>query len=190
MSLALPNALPWAAGVVLLLGLACGAALTLMDRIDEHRVIQRHRTLWAYVAGVVTSALMALSIHLLPVLYVLLLGMCLEWVVKNKIDYPSHVFFLFLLALYFGHRLNLLVAWWPALLLFLAVRWASGSWLRQRFAHRWPLLGWYYASYWEKWVCGVLLAVVLSSGLLLFYTLGFTLASFYVKKCLPEPHGA
>lgn len=187
MPLALPDAVPWAAAVVLLLGLSSGATLTLMDRIDEHRVIERRRTFWAYVAGVATAGLMALSIHLVPVLYVLLLGMCLEWVVKNKIDYPSHVFFLFLLTLYFGHRLDLLVAWWPALVLFLAVRWASGSWLRQRYGHRWPLLRWYYASYCEKFVCHVVLAIALGSVWLPVYAIGFTVACLYVKKWLPEP---
>ena len=138
-------------------------------------------------AGVATAGLMALSIHLLPVLYVLLLGMCLEWVVKNKIDYPSHVFFLFLLTLYFGHRLDLLLAWWPALVLFVAVRWASGSWLRQRYGHRWPVLRWYYASYCEKFVCSGVLAVALGSAGLLLYALGVSATSFWVKKWLPEP---
>jgi len=172
--------------LILLLGLLSGITLTLMDRIDEHRIVEQHRTLLAYLAATATAASMAWSIELFPVLYPFLFGMCVEWIIKDKIDFPSHVFFLFLLTLYFGWRIDLLWLYAPYLALFLAVRYVSGSLLRRRLGGKPGFFRWYYASYWEKFVCDIVLAIALSSFSIVVYVVGFTVACLYTKRLLPE----
>jgi len=170
------------AGVAL--GILSGVALTLMDRIDEHRVIEQHRTLLAYLAALATAASMAWSVELFPVLYPMLFGLCIGWIVKNKIDFPSHVFSLFLLALYFGARLDLLRQFFPYIALFVAIRYLSGTVLRKKFGGR-PDFSWFYASYCEKVVCDLVLALALSSALPVIYGVGFSAACLWTKRLLP-----
>lgn len=169
-----------------LLGLLSGTFITLMDRIDEHRIVERHRTLLAYLAAIATAASMVWSIEQFPVLYPFLFGLCVEWIVKDKIDFPSHVFFLFLLTLYFGWRIDLLWLYAPYIALFLAVRYVSGSFLRRRLGGKPGFFRWYYASYWEKFVCDIVLAIALSSLVVVIYAVGFTVACLYTKRLLPE----
>lgn len=171
------------------LGLLAGFFLTLMDRIDEHRVVERHRTLFAYLAATATSACMAWSIEQFPVLYPLLLVLCVEWIIKDKIDFPSHVFFLFLLTLYFGWRIDWLWLYAPYAVLFAVVRYFSGTLLRRRLGRKPGFFCWYYASYWEKFVCDIALAVALSSVAIVIFALGFTFACLYMKRLLPEKSG-
>lgn len=170
---------------VVALGLFSGILLTLMDRIDEHRIVERHRTIFAYLAAIATAASMAWSIGQYPVLYPFLFGLCVEWIVKDKIDFPSHVFFLFLLTLYFGWRIDLFWLYAPYIALFLAVRYVSGILLRRRLGGKPGFFRWYYASYWEKFVCSIVLALALSSISIAVYAVGFTVASLYTKKLLP-----
>lgn len=169
-------------GVVM--GIASGVALTLMDRIDEHRIIERHRTPLAYLSALATAASMAWSIELFPVLYPMLFGLCVEWIVKDKIDFPSHVFFLFLLALYFGTRLDLLLQFFPYIALFVAIRYLSGTVLRKKLGRR-PFFSWFYASYWEKLTCNLALAIAMFSALPVIYGVGFAAACLWVKRLLP-----
>ena len=173
----------WLATAVL--GFFSGIFLTLMDRIDEHRVVVRCRTLLAYLAATATAASMAWSIEQFPVLYSFLFGLCVEWIIKNKIDFPSHVFFLFLLTLYFGWRIDLLWLYAPYVALFMAVRYVSGTLLRRKLGDKLGFFRWYYASYWEKFVCGIVLAIALSSFLIVIYAAGFAVAGLYTKRLLP-----
>ncbi|MDO8812827.1 MAG: hypothetical protein Q7J38_12475 [Gallionella sp.] len=168
----------------LALGILSGVALTLMDRIDEHRIIERHRAPLAYLAALATAASMAWSVELFPVLYPMLFGLCVGWIVKNKIDFPSHVFSLFLLALYFGARLDLLLQFFPYIALFVAIRHLSGTVLRKKFGGRLGFF-WFYASYWEKVACDLVLAIALSSALPVVYGVGFSAACLWVKRLLP-----
>ena len=89
------------------MGMLAGAALTLMDRIDEHHIIQRHRTFLAYLAAFFSAVSTILAIEWFPVIYPFAFGLSLLWIFKNKIDFPSHVFSLFLMAIYFGLRIDL-----------------------------------------------------------------------------------
>ena len=171
------------------LGSLAGLLLTLMDRIDEHRIIERHRTMWAYLAGIGTAATMAGAIKLYPTLYPLLIGLCVEWILKNKIDFPSHVFFLFLLTLYLGWRIELLAVYAPSIALYLAVRWFSGSWFKSRMADHSTFWRWYYTSYFEKFVCSLVLAMSLTNYILVAFSAGFAVASRYVKRGLSERTG-
>ena len=170
--------------VGLVMGILSGVALTLMDRIDEHRIIERHRTLLAYLAALATAASMAWSVELFPVLYPMLFGLCVEWIVKNKIDFSSHVFSLFLLALYFGARLDLLLQFFPYIALFVAIRYLSGTVLRKKFGGH-PSFSRFYASYWEKLTCDLVLAIALSNALPVIYGVGFASACLWVKRLLP-----
>lgn len=171
--------------VALLLGLLSGIFLTLMDRIDEHRVIERHRTILAYLAATATAASMALSIELFPVLYPFLFCLCVEWIIKDKIDFPSHVFFLFLLTLYFGWRIDSLWLYAPYIALFMVVRYVSGTLLRRKLGGKPGFFNWYYTSYWEKFVCCSVLAIALLSLPVLVYAAGFAVANLYTKRLLP-----
>jgi hypothetical protein len=107
-----------------------------------------------------------------------------EWIIKDKIDFPSHVFFLFMLTLYYGCRIEWLWLYAPYAALFLAIRYVSGTLLRQRLSDR-PGFRWYYASYWEKFICDIALAVALSSVVIVIYVAGFTVACLYTKRLLP-----
>lgn len=168
------------------LGLFSGTFLTLMDRIDEHRIVDRHRTIFAYLAAIAAAGSMAWSTEQFPVLYPFLFGLCVEWIIKDKIDFPSHVFFLFLLTLYFGWRIDLLWQYAPYVALFLAVRYVSGSFLRRKLGEKPGFFRWYYASYWEKFVCNIVLAIALSSFSIVVYAVGFTVACLYTKRLLTE----
>jgi hypothetical protein len=172
---------------LLLLGTLSGIFLTLMDRIDEHGVVRgKLKTPLAYVCAGLTAASMAWAIELHHALYPLFMGMSLEWIVKNKINYPSHVFSMFMMTLYFGWRIDLLWLYAPYLALFLVLRYVSGSVLRRRLGNRPGFFRWYYASYSEKLVCDVVLALAMSSYFLIAYVLGFAAACLYTKKLLPE----
>lgn len=166
------------------LGVLSGLFLTLMDRFDEHRIVERHRTILAYLAAIATAASMSWSIEQFPVLYPFLFVLCVEWIIKDKIDFPSHVFFLFLLTLYYGWRIELLWLYGPYAALFLLLRYVSGTLLRSRLGDQ-PGFRWFYASYWEKFVCNVVLAIALSSVVIVVYAVGFTVASLYTKRWLP-----
>ncbi len=170
----------------LALGAFSGLALTLMDRIDEHGIIERHKTPYAYLAALIAAASVAWTLQLFPVLYSLPFCVCLEWILKNKIDFPSHVFSLFLMAMYFGWRIDLFWQFAPYIALFLALRLVSGTLLRRRVAGR-PssFFDWYYSSYWEKLVCNVAFAIALRSVLVMVYCAGVAFACLYTKRLLP-----
>lgn len=169
----------------LILGVLCGLFLTLMDRIDEHRLIEQHRTLLAYLAGIATAASMAWSVTRFPVLYPLLFGLLLVWIIKDKIDFPSHVFSLFLLALFLGDRLDLFQQYWPSILFWVVLQYLSGTVLRRRLGGRPGFWRWWYTSYWEKLACHAALALALASPVLMAYGVGFTSACLYTKRLLP-----
>ena len=166
-------------------GLVSGLFLTLMDRIDEHHIVERHRALLAYLAGGVAAGLMAWSIEQFPVVYPLFFGLLLEWIIKDKINFPSHVFWLFLLALFLGHRIDLFQCYWPYTLFFAALRFLSGTVLRRRLGNRPGFWRWWYSSYWEKLACEATLALILASPALWFYGIGFSVACLYTKRLLP-----
>ena len=131
----------------LFLAIFAGATLTLMDRIDEHHIIERHRNPMAYLAASLAAMSTGWAINVFPVIYPFAFGLSLEWIVKKKIDYPSHVFSMFVIALYLGCRIDLFWNYAPYIALFLLLRFVSGTLLRRRltlqsgwFAH------WYYSS--------------------------------------------
>ncbi len=170
---------------VLSLGIFSGVTLTLMDRIDEHGIINRHRTPLAYLAGIAAVVSVIWTIELYPLLYSLPFFICILWIIKNKIDFPSHVFSLFLLTLYFGWRIDLLYLNAAYVVLFLLISFFSGTLLRQRLYAKSDFFQWYYDSYMEKYVGNIIFAVVLWSPLVLIYSLGVGMACFYTKKLLP-----
>ena len=169
----------------LLLGALSGLFLTLMDRIDEHGVVQRFKTPLAWLCGVLAACCMILSMQRFAFVYPFIFAQCLEWIVKGKIDFPSHVFCLFLLGLWFGSRIDLLRLYALAIALFLALRWFSGSWLKTRIAadsRAWRVV---YGSYLEKFLCGTVLALFVGEWLLLIYVASYTVLNFFVKRLLP-----
>ena len=171
--------------LALSLGLASGFFLTLMDRFDEHRIIERHRTATAYLAGIAAAGCMAWSIELFPIIYPLLFALLFIWIIKGKIDFPSHVFFLFLLTLFMGYHIELLQAYWHYILIITALNYLSGTVLRRRLGGGGRIMRWYYASYFEKLACYIILAMILDSLVFLLYGIGFTVSSLYTKLWLP-----
>lgn len=174
-----------AALYTLLLGALSGLFLTLMDRIDEHGVVQRFKTPLAWLCGALAAASMAASMHCYSFVYPFLFAQCLEWTVKGKIDFPSHVFFLFLLGLWFGHRIDLLQQYAPAIAFFCAVRWFSGSWLKKRITPEGRAARIWYASYLEKFLSDIVFALFLGQWLLVVYAIGYTWACRITKQMLP-----
>lgn len=174
----------------LLLGMLSGLFLTLMDRIDEHNAVRRFKTPLAWLCGVLAAAFMVLSMQRFTFIYPFLFDQCLEWIMKGKIDYPSHVFCLFLLALWFGQRLDLLDHFAPVIGLFIGVRWFSGSWLKGRIQPRGRVYRVLYASYLEKILSNILLAAFVSEWLLLVYSVGYTCSCRITKNVFPEQQPA
>ena len=172
--------------VGILLGLLAGVALTLMDRIDEHHIIERHRVPLAYLAALAAAASASWSIELFPVIYPFAFGLSIEWIVKNKIDFPSHVMSVFLMSLYLGMRLDLFLLYAPYIAMFLLLRFVSGTWLRKRLTSQsGSLLHWYYSSYLEKLVCNILMALALQSFFVVVYGMGFAFACYQIKRWFP-----
>ena len=170
----------------LLLGAVSGLFLTLMDRIDEHRVVNRFRAPLAWLCGILAAGCMAVSMQRFQFVYPFLFAQCIEWTVKGKIDFPSHVFFLFLLGLWFGHRIDLLWQYAPAITLFLAMRWFSGSWLKRRIAPDGRAGRLLYDRYLEKFLSNIVLAMAVGQWLLLVYSVGYTWSCRLTKQLLPE----
>lgn len=168
------------------MGMLAGAALTLMDRIDEHHIIQRHRTFLAYLAAFFSAVSTILAIEWFPVIYPFAFGLSLLWIFKNKIDFPSHVFSLFLMAIYFGLRIDLFWLYAPYIVLLIALQFISGTLLRAVLIARpgW-FWRWYYASYTEKFFIDLLVAVALKSFFPILYLAGFVVASYKIKHWLP-----
>lgn len=169
----------------ILLGALSGLFLTLMDRIDEHGVVRRFKTPLNWFCGVLAAACMTASMHYYTFVYPFLFAQCIEWIIKGKIDFPSHVFFLFLLGLWFGHRLELLQQYGGAIVIFLSVRWFSGSFLKKRIATEGRGARILYASYLEKFLSDIALAMLLGQWLLVVYAIGYTWACKITKQMLP-----
>jgi hypothetical protein len=170
----------------ILLGLISGGVLTLMDRIDEHHIIERNKTPFAYLTALLAAASAAWSIEIFPVIYPFAFGLSIEWIVKNKIDFPSHVLSLFLMAMYFGLRLDLFFFYAPYIAFFLLLRYVSGTYFRKRLtAQSSRLIHWYYDSYMEKFVGNILLALALQSLFVIFYGAAFAVACYQIKRLFP-----
>jgi len=173
----------------ILLGLFSGVTLTLMDRIEEHHIIERYKIQLAYLTALLAAVSAGLSINLFPVIYPFVFGLSLEWIVKNKVDFPSHVFSVFLIALYLGWRMDLFWLYAPQIFFFLLLRYVSGTLLRRRLsAQSSRLMHWYYTSYLEKFVCNILLACALQSFFVILFGAGFAVACYQVKRMLPGIH--
>lgn len=167
--------------VVLILGLLSGLFLTLMDRIDEHDLLNHNKSFWAYVMGILTATFMILAISEFNFLYPLLFGLCVEWIVKNKIDYPSHVFFLFLMTFYFGYESSLFIHYWIVIVVFLAFRFFTSVWLKNRIKKNSPLYRIFYLSYLEKLLGNAIVALMSGEFLVIVFSIGFAFASLQVK---------
>jgi hypothetical protein len=140
----------------------------------------------AYLAALVAAASASWAIELFPVIYPFAFGLSLIWIFKNKIDYPSHVFSLFLTTLYLGSRIDLFWLYIPYIALFLLLRFVSGTLLRKRLtAQSGWFLRWYYASYLEKFVTDILVALALQSFFVIFFLAGFAVACYQIKRLLP-----
>lgn len=169
----------------LVLGALSGLFLTLMDRIDEHGVVRRFKAPLAWLCGILAAGCMVLSMQRFTFVYPFLFAQCIEWIAKGKIDFPSHVFFLFLLGLWFGHRLELLQQYGGAIVIFLAVRWFSGSWLKKRIAPEGRAAQVLYVSYLEKILSDIALVMFLGQWLLVVYAIGYIWACKITKQMLP-----
>lgn len=166
---------------IFVLGLISGLFLTLMDRIDEHNLLTKNKTLWAYIFAILTAFVMILSTHYFHFLYPLLFGLCIEWILKNKIDYPSHVFYLFLMAFYFGHESHLFVQYWHIIALFLVLRFFTSVWLKNHIDKDSRFYRYFYFSYVEKLVGNVFIALAVHEYLILIYGIGFAIACLQTK---------
>lgn len=168
--------------MILLFGLLSGLFLTLMDRIDEHNLLSKNKSFWAYVMGIFTAAFMILSINEFNFLYPLLFGLCVEWIVKNKIDYPSHVFFLFLMTFYFGYESSLFIHYWLVIALFLAFRFFTSVWLKNCIDKSSLFYRYFYLSYTEKLLGNVIVALMTGEYIVIIFGIGFAISSLQIKR--------
>jgi hypothetical protein len=167
---------------VLTLGLFSGTFLTMMDRIDEHNLLTKNKSFWAYIMGIFTAAFMILSINEFNFLYPLLFGLCIEWILKNKIDYPSHVFFLFLMAFYFGYESSLFIHYWFIIALFLTFRFFTSVWLKNRIDKSSLFYRHFYLSYIEKLLGNVIVALMTGEYLVIIFGIGFAISCLQIKR--------
>lgn len=171
---------------VLLFWFASGVFLTLMDRVDEHNlIIGKLQTPFAYIFGILTAIIFGFSIDFFNFLYPLIVGMCIEWIIKNKLEYPSHVFFLFLSSLYFGYRYDLLLqyAWYIAL--YLGINFLISVYLKSKIDKNSRFYKYFYTAYLSKLFTNMSLGIALREPLLIVFSLTFTYSCLLTKKYLP-----
>lgn len=172
--------------LVFLSWLVSGIFLTLMDRVGEHNlIIWRFQTPIEYILGVLAAISFIWSINSFNFLYPLIVGMCIEWIVKNKLEYPSHVFFLFVLTLYFGHRYNLLTQYYIYIIIYLGISFIVSIWLKSKIDKNSRLYHYFYRSYISKVFINTTLALILKEPLMIIFSLTHTYSSFLTKKYLP-----
>lgn len=92
---------------MVLLGAAFSVTQKLMDLIDEHKwIVGSAGFMLKYFSVLLSSYVIFLSLetdaHLTPYF----LALFLFWILRGKIDYPSHVLFTFIPALFIGQRLT------------------------------------------------------------------------------------
>ncbi|EKD44268.1 MAG: hypothetical protein ACD_71C00190G0002 [uncultured bacterium (gcode 4)] len=160
--------------------------LTLMDRVDEHNlIIWKFQTPLAYTFGILTAVSFVFSIDYFNFLYPLIVGMCIEWIIKNKLEYPSHVFFLFVLALYFGYRHDLLpqYVWYTGL--YLGISFLISNYIKSRTDKNSKFYRYFYTSYLSKLSSDIFLWIILKEPLLIVFGLSFAYSCLLTKKYLP-----
>lgn len=171
---------------ILLLWFISGVFLTLMDRVDEHNlVIGRYQAPIAYIFGILTALSFIVSIDFYNFLYPLIVGMCIEWIIKNKIEYPSHVFSLFVLALYFGYRYDLLSQYIWYIGLYLAISFLISNYLKLKINKNSKFYKYFYTFYLSKFFTNISLAIILQEPFLIVFSLTFTYSCLLTKKYFP-----
>lgn len=171
---------------ILFFWLITWAFLTLMDRVDEHSlIIWKFQTPIAYIFGILTAIFFIFSIGFFSFLYPLIVGMCIEWIIKNKLEYPSHVLFLFVLTLYLGYRSDLLIQYVWYIGLYLGISFLISYYLKSKVDKNSRLYRYFYTSYISKLSSDIFLWVILKEPLLIVFWLSFAYSCLLTKKYFP-----
>jgi len=158
-----------------LLGALSWVFLTFMDRVDEHGLIDwRLRTPIAYIFGILTALSFVFSIQYSPFLYPFFFGLCIEWIVKNKVEYPSHVFSIFLITLYFGYRFDLFLNYSVYIFIYLLISFGISVFLKSRIDKKSKFYRIFYKSYLSKFTINTSFALILKEPLLIIFWLSFS----------------
>ena len=172
--------------LILLFWFISGVFLTLMDRVDEHGlIVGKLRTPIAYVFGILTANAFVFSISFFHFLYPFIVGMCIEWIIKNKLEYPSHVFFLFLSTLYFGYRYDLLSQYIWYIVLYLGISFFISTYLKSKIDKNSRFYKYFYMSYLSKLSSDIFLWIILKEPLLIVFWLSFAYFCLLTKKYFP-----
>lgn len=172
--------------LLIFLWLCSGAFLTFMDRVDEHDlIVWKLKTPVAYIFAWFTAITFIFSIHTFPFLYPLLFWMCFEWILKNKLEYPSHVFFLFLTTLYFWYRWDLFLDFWKYIILYLLLVFFIWDFLKSKINKNSKFYWYFYKSYISKIFIDFIFAFSLFQPILLVFALTFGYSCLWVKKFFP-----
>lgn len=165
--------------ITLLLAILSGLFLTLMDQIDEHDLITgKFKTPLAYLFGILCAASFIISIHMHGILVIFISSMLIEWIFKDKIDYPSHVFFLSLVVFYIGINRDLFFKNIYSILAMLILTYLMA--LARKYTDRKihsAHLKWYY----RKLIPNIGASIVVGSYFMFIYTVLFAISCYFTK---------
>ncbi len=172
--------------LITFLWLIAWSFLTFMDRVDEHDlIIWRFKTPIAYIFAILTAISFIWVINYFSFLYPFLFWLCIEWIIKNKLEYPSHVFFLFLIAIYFWYRFDLFFEYYLYIIIFLLITFFIWNFLKNKLNKNSNFYNALYKSYFSKTFINIVFALILFKPILIFFSLGFTYSCLFIKKYFP-----
>lgn len=171
---------------LILLGTASWTFLTFMDRIDEHGLIRGNlKTPLAYISGILSAWASIYAIELLPKLAIVIFALCVYWITKNKLEYPSHVSFVFLMGIYFGWKIGFLKEYIPQILLSLLLMYTLGGLFKKIIKKSSRFGQIFYSLYLSKITGDVIMSAVLLQPLMLAFLIPYAYSCLAVKLYFP-----
>lgn len=168
-------------------GLFSWIFITLMDRVDEHWLIEwKIGAVLGYIFASLASICFIFGIYININISPFIFWMLLEWIFKNKLNYPSHVLMLLLVSLYFGHRIDLLVNNYQFVILFLFINFWISTYLKDLINKKSKkLYNMLYTTYVSKVLWNLIFFIIQWQAILIIYSLSFAYSCLFIKKYFP-----
>lgn len=167
-------------------GVISGIFLTFMDRVDEHNLITwKLKTPIAYIFAILTAISFIWGIHYFNFLYPFLFWLCIEWIIKNKLEYPSHVFFLFIITLYFWYRFDLFLIYYIYIFIYLLLKFFISTYIKSKINKNSKFYNIFYKSYLSKGFVDIIFALILFKPIILLFSFPFAYSCLFIKKYFP-----
>lgn len=159
--------------------------ITFMDRIDEHNLIKhKYKSVLAYIFWIIWAIWFIFAMQINSILLPFIFVLCLEWILKNKLEFPSHIFMLFLITLYLWYKIELLlemknyIIWLWILILFFEI-------LKHNLDKTGIIYKVIFKSYLSKIFIDLWYFIFAWNVFLIIYWLSFAYSCLFVKKYFP-----